>query len=215
MTRLRFLAALAFAGGLVASTAQASDWIEWRWRDALQPCGGDCAVAVYGGPVVGSNVQDIFFKGIPPWSFNFQNGGIVGGTVSRRIARVFHAFDIEGELGIAKRFGDAHETEFWEAIYVRFTEFPWNKYLYTTFAISTGINYATGISEFEKQHSNLNPPDGTRVLHFFSPEMTFAMPDRKNLQLVIRLHHRSGAYNVISRAASGATYLTAGVRFWF
>ncbi len=43
-------------------------------------------------------------------------------------------------------------------MYVRYTAFPWNKYLYTTFALSTGLNYATGISDFEKKNSDLNPP---------------------------------------------------------
>ena len=59
-------------------------------------------------------------------------------------------WDIEAEVGAAKRFGNQQEGEFWGAMYVRYTAFPWNKYLYTTFALSTGLSYATGISDFEK-----------------------------------------------------------------
>ena len=156
-----------------------------------------------------------FSKPIGPTAWQYDDGGIVGGTASRRIATVFHVIDIEAEVGAAKRFGNQHEGEFWGAFYVRYTAFPWNKYLTTTFALSTGLSYATGISEFEKDHSELNPPAGTHVQHYFSPELTFALPEHKERQLVVRLHHRSGAYGVVSGAMSGATYLTVGVRAWF
>jgi hypothetical protein len=73
----------------------------------------------------------------------------------------------------------------------------------------------TGISDFEKEHSGLNPPGGTHVLHYFSPEVTLALPEHLDRQLVFRLHHRSGAYGVISGANRGATYMTAGLRLWF
>jgi hypothetical protein len=210
----RRLVVLAFACVFVALSvsAEASDQVDWRWHKPLQPCGGDCAFMVFAGQSVTTNVQDIYFKAIPPWSWAFDNGGIVGATASRRVATVFHVIDIEAEIGSAKRFGNQQEGEFWGAMYVRYTDFPWNKYLTTTFALSTGLNYATGISDFEKEHSELNPPAGTHVQHYFSPELTFALPDHQERQLVIRLHHRSGAYGVISGALSGATYLTVGLR---
>ncbi len=211
----RSLVALIFSGvsfGLTVS-AQASDWFEWR--NPLRPCNGDCAFAVYAGQSVNSNVQDIFFKAIPPTSWGYDEGGIVAIAASRRIATAFRIFDIEAEAGTGKRFGNQQEGEFWGAIYVRYTAFPWNNFIYTTLGLSTGLNYATGISDFEKEHSKLDPPAGTHIQHFFSPELTFAMPDHKERQLIVRLHHRSGAYGIVSGALSGATYLTAGIRLWF
>ena len=170
---------------------------------------------VFAGQAVTTNVQDIFFKGIPPWSWGFDNGGIVGGTVSRRIVTLFHAIDIEAEAGVAQRFGNMRESEVWGAFYVRYTEFPWNSFVRTTVALSTGLNYASGISDFEKEAGKLNPPGGSHVMHYFSPEVTFALPEKPDRQLVVRLHHRSGAYGVVSGAFSGATYLTVGLRAWF
>jgi hypothetical protein len=195
-------------------SAQASDF-DLRWRSPLQPCNGDCAVMAFTGTSVATNVQDIFFKPIGPTAWTYSGGGIVGGAVSRRIATVFSLIDIEGELGTAKRYGDQNEAEFWGAFYVRWTAFPWNNFVYTTLGLSTGLNYATGISDFEKAHSELNPPAGTHIQHYFSPELTFALPEHKERQLVVRLHHRSGAYGVVSGAMSGATYIVVGVRAWF
>ncbi len=218
----KILVALIFSCVIVftSGSTQASDQgapgrLDWHWRKPLQPCNGDCAFMVFAGKSVNSNVQDIFFKAISPTAWDYGAGGIVGATFTRRIATVFHAFDIEAEIGAAKRFGDQHEGEFWGAMYVRFTAFPWNNFIYTTLGLSTGVNYATGISDFEKAHSGLNPPEGTQIQHYFSPELTFALPDRRERQLVLRLHHRSGAYGIVSGAASGSTYLSVGLRAWF
>jgi hypothetical protein len=212
---LIFSAVSSQAADAPAPEPASSSQFDWRWRSLSQPCGGDCAVYFFAGSSVSTNVQDIFFKAIGPTNWHYSGGSIIGGAFERRLATVFNIIDIEGELGTAKRFGDQTEGEFWGAIYVRYIAFPWNNFIYTTFAVSTGLNYATGISDFEKAHSELNPPAGTHVQHYFSPELTFALPEHKERQLVIRLHHRSGAYGVISGAMSAATYITVGFRYWF
>lgn len=193
---------------LLPLSAQAGD-VDWRWRSPFQPCNGDCAITVYAGAAVGTNVQDIFFKAIGPTAWHFDGGGIVAGTASRRIVTLYNSFDLEAEIGVGQRFGNMREEEGWLALYGRWTNFPWNKFLYTTLAVSSGPNYASGISDFERR------TNGTRLQNFFSPELTFALPEHKERQLVIRLHHRSGAYGVVSNAGSGATYISAGIRWWF
>ncbi len=209
----RSLFAFACGALIFSSSVEAADSI--KWRSPLQPCNGDCAVMAFVGASVSTNVEDIFFKPIGPTAWNYSGGRIVGGAVSRRIATVFNIIDIEGELGAAKRLGDQTEGEFWGAFYVRWTAFPWNHFIYTTLGLSTGLSYATGISDFERAHSGLNPPNGTHVQHYFSPELTFALPEHKERQLVVRLHHRSGVYGVMSGALSGSTYISVGIRAWF
>jgi hypothetical protein len=214
MRRPQILVALIVAL-MLATPATAADWAQWHWRSLDQPCGGDCAVLVFGGQSVNSNVKNIFFKGIPPWQWGYDEGSFLGVAASRRVVTLFDFVTFEAEIGAGKRFGNQHEGEFWGAIYGRISKFPWNDYIVTTIALSTGLNYATGISEFEKEHSGLTPPDGVHVLHYFAPEITFALPAAPDKQLVVRLQHRSGAFGVVSNANSGATYLTGGFRFWF
>lgn len=207
--------ACVFLLGCLTLPVSAGDIVDWRWRTPTQPCGGDCAGFLFMGKAVSTNVQDIFFKVIPPWNWSYDASGIVGGAVSRRIVTLFKTFDVEGEAGIAQRFGNQDDSEIWGALYLRYTAFPWNDYLTTTAAMSIGLNYATGVSDFEKEHSKLDPPGGTHVMHYFSPEITFALPEHRERQLVLRLHHRSGAYGIVSGASSGATYMSIGVRSWF
>jgi hypothetical protein len=200
---------------ILVAPAEASDRVDWHWRELLQPCKGDCAFMIFAGRAVGTNVQDIFFKPIGPTAWQYDNGGFVGATASRKIVTFFNSFTLEAEIGAGQRFGNMHETEFWEALYGRYHNFPWNKFIHTTVAVSTGLSYATGVSDFEKTHSGLNPPSGTHVMHYFSPEVTLALPEHLDRQLVFRLHHRSGAYGIVSGAFSGATYMTVGLRLWF
>ena len=74
---------------------------------------------VFAGQSVTTNVQDIFFKAISPTSWGLRQRRIVGATASRRIVTLFHAIDIEAEVGAAKRFGNQQEGEFWGAMYVK------------------------------------------------------------------------------------------------
>jgi hypothetical protein len=52
-------------------------------------------------------------------------------------------------------------------------------------------------------------------MHFFSPEITLALPDRPEVELLLRLHHRSGVFGLVSDAWGGAQYATIGLRWRF
>jgi len=83
----------------------------------------------------------------------------------------------------------------------------------TTAAVSTGLNYATGVSEVERERAR--DDQGARLMHFFSPEVTFALPQAPQYELLFRFHHRSGVFGLISDAWGGAQYGTIGLRVRF
>jgi hypothetical protein len=225
MTRLLailLVAVCTIAGTAERALADRSAWpFYWRWSHLAQPCAGDCAVAIYAGRLVETPMADIF--GIddftPVWNWEYGKSGIVAGTVSRRFASFGPWMDFEIEGGIGKRFGDQKEGEIWGAIFARWIWFPWNHYLRTTVAVSTGLDWATGISEWERDRSGNR--EGSRLLHFLSPEITFADPGRPDLEFLIRLQHRSGGNTIIgpidlfNKTGGGAQYLTAGIRWRF
>ncbi len=158
-----------------------------------------------------------------PWTTNFVDLSIVSLAASARLGTINELtgsdlgafgrnFSVETEAGAAYRFNEGSEGEFWGALYFRFDGFPWNDTLYTTAAIDTGLTILTETSEFEQDRS-----DGktSLVLHYFSPELTFADPDNKDLQFVLRLHHRSGIFGLIDGVDTGSSFITAGVRLRF
>ena len=159
-----------------------------------------------------------------PWTTHFVDLTMVGLTASHRLGTLDELsgsdlghmgeyVSVEAEAGADYRFGeDENLGEFWGALYFRYDGFPWNDTIYTTAAINTGLSLLTETSEFERNRGS----DGTsQVLHYFSPEITFADPDNKNIELVLRLSHRSGIFGLIDGVTSGSTFVTTGLRFRF
>lgn len=202
-------------GFLSVAPAVAGDVFDWRWNAIDQPCAGDCSVMVFGGRYVENSMTSIFLQDfIPPWNWKYGDGAILGFAASRKLVSIYDMIDLEPEVGIAQRFGNMHQQEAWVALFARYHAFPWNDFLYTTIAVSTGLNYATGISSEERRRAGKNS-DGSRLLHYLAPEITFALPEHRDTELVFRFHHRSGGYGLISDADGGAHYGTVGLRFHF
>jgi hypothetical protein len=159
-----------------------------------------------------------------PWTTNFVDLTMVGLTASHRLGTLDeltgwdlgHFGDdvsVELEGGAAYRFSDEENLgEFWASLYFRYDGFPWNDTIYTTAAINTGLSLLTETSEFERERGD---GQSSRVLHNFSPEITFADPDNKNVELVLRLHHRSGIFGLIDGVSTGSTFVTTGIRVRF
>ncbi len=168
------------------------------------------AVTVYGGRLLNGNFSRLFYD---PLSADALNTGLVAITGSYRVHRFDFGLSFEVEAGVAQRFGDEDLTEFWAAAVARWDRFPWNDYVYTTLGVAFwGPNYSTEISDHEQRR---NSGKKTHWMNMFSPEVTFAPPDQKDLELVLRLHHRSGVFGLYNGTDSGSTFWTAGMRYHF
>jgi hypothetical protein len=91
----------------------------------------------------------------------------------------------------------------------RWSTFPWNRYLNTSFAIGEGISYATAIPSLEMKSSN----DTKRLLNYLLLEATIASPTYPQLQLVVRIHHRSGAYGLYHAGNTGSNNIGLSIRY--
>jgi hypothetical protein len=180
------------------------------------------AVTVMGGVLNETSFGQILFA---PWTSDFVDTQLLSGTVSKRI----HEFSedsliapywfldpdwfIDWEVGAGQRFGNSKAGEFWTALYLNYDGFPWSNTVYMAFGTSIGLNYATSISDLEVRKSENGK--GNKLLHYFSPEITFADPDHKDLAIVARWHHRSGVFGLIDRVKGGSTFLSIGIRKHF
>ena len=118
-------------------------------------------------------------------------------------------FELEFDAG--RHFGEARQVEAVLAPFVRWTAFPWNRYLYTNVRASAlGLSYVTGVSAWERQNSGQDR--GSNLLQFGALEMTFARHPDSPLEVFIRLHHRSGVYGLINGVQGGSSYLAMGFR---
>lgn len=160
---------------------------------------------------------------IEPWKVNLVDLGVAAAAISTRLGTVNELtgsdigfigehFSIDLETGAAYRFGDETMGEFWGAIFLRYDGFPWNDTIYTTIAANTGVSYITETSEFERDRS-----DGqtSQLLHYLAPEITFADPENKDVEFLIKLHHRSGVFGLFDDVTGGSTFVSAGIRLRF
>ena len=147
-----------------------------------------------------------------PWAGNYGDNYLVAGDVSRRLVRFWQYFTIDAEAGVGYRFKEVNAPEGWLALYLRFDGFPWNRWVYTTFAASTGLSYVEKLSAVEHDSGGRGNPAGSKLLHYFSPEITFALPEHRNSELVIRWHHRSGVFGLFWGVWGASNVVTAGFR---
>jgi hypothetical protein len=209
-TTTRCGALLAVALGLAADPA-----VAWEPSALLAPCRGDCAVAVYAGPYVEDSMGEVLVVSpSPPVNWTYEpDDRLVATAFSRRAAEFGRHFTLEPEIGIGQRFGRQSATEVWGALFLRYHGFPWNGIVLTTAAVSTGLNWASSVTEIEEERAR--DGEGSRVMHFFAPEITFALPSRPDVELLLRFHHRSGVFGLVSDAWGGAQYATLGLRVHF
>lgn len=111
------------------------------------------------------------------------------------------------------RQGDNEHTiyEFDPYLLFRWANWPWNHYVTTSFGFAEGVSYATSVPYIEKQ----NNTNVRRFLNYLMYEVTFARPGCPELQLVLRVHHRSGAYGLYHADNTGSNDIGAGIRYLF
>ena len=185
-------------------------------------CSGRCAVTVFAGPQLKTDLAAVLgVEGIftPPWRYKWGNSQFLGASLSRDLYQWQNYFKVEVEAGLGKRFGAFHETDGWGAIYFRWTDFPWNDRIKTSVAVSTGLDLASAVPYWEAHETGV--PGGSKLMHYFSPELTFAIPERPGWEMVLRVHHRSGGRQYWGNAAifhgtgGGIQYGVVGLRHHF
>jgi len=121
------------------------------------------------------------------------------------------SLELDGMLG--HQFGLATLDEIAIAPVLRWSSFPWNNYLQTDFrAGPLGISYTTPISPLERGPDG----NGSNTLNFFLVELAFSLPQQKENEVFVRLHHRCAIFDVLNNyGANGEDFLALGYRQHF
>ncbi|WP_291295264.1 hypothetical protein [Elioraea sp.] len=163
----------------------------------------------------GVSIDDVPFSEtvLQPWNGTWGSDTLVGLAGSYEIARFWRWFTLEPELGIAGRLGETNSVELWGAFYVRFDGFPWRERLRTTVALSTGLNWISSLPEAEAGTPAQPEQNTSSVLHYFSPEISFSLPQYEQYAVVLRYHHRSGVFGAINGVEDGSNIISLGLRY--
>ncbi len=167
----------------------------------------DFAVTVYGGRMTDGDFGDALTG-----QADFIDAYVVVGALSWTFARYFEdalSFELEGQVG--KWWGDQHNLEFNLPLAIRWSKFPWNRYVSTSLAYGLGPSYAT-----KEPAAEIDEHDTTKkFLVYWFGEIAFGPPD-SNWAGVFRIHHRSGAFGLIAdRGEGGSNTLAVGLKYRF
>jgi hypothetical protein len=108
---------------------------------------------------------------------------------------------------LTRREGDPGGDIFEVASYVmwRTRHVPVAPFLATTFAFGDGLSYTTKLPEREM--------GGQRLKNFMTLEGTLGVPSHRDVEVVLRVHHRCDAWGLFPGASSNA--IGMGVRYSF
>jgi hypothetical protein len=163
-------------------------------------------VSIYGG----LNMEENLAKIVVPNASISDSNYLVVGALAREIYRYkqWLSFELEGQVG--KHFGSKDDQwEFVGAILGRWHRFPWDKYIDTSFAMGAGLSLNSKVSQLELDRDE----DAQRLLGYLAFETTFGLPQYPRWDLMIRVHHRSGAQGIIGESVTN--YLCVGLKFAF
>ncbi len=179
---------------------------------------GPWAVMIFGGRLTENELADIIIPKSDKGS-RWTDTYFIGGALSKEVFR-WEGFSVELEGGLGYQFGDFQNVDnsaahVWGATYFRYDDFPWNHFVHTSMAISVGLNYISDETALENDQTKGGDGRTEKLLHYLSPEITFAHPDSLEHEVVVRLHHRSSADGVFGCKGCGSNIVTLGYRYRF
>jgi len=164
-------------------------------------------VMLFGGALNSGSLEDVLL-----FKTGYEDAGFVGLAFGREVySNEWFSIEVEGGVGLLA--GDSHGSQIWGAGYARWNRFPWNNIVKTSIAASIGINYSFRDIDFEQRTAA--PGKSKQLLHYFSPEITFALPEFQHTELVVRIHHRSSVYGLFDCRRCGSNTPTIGLRHRF
>lgn len=168
------------------------------------------SVTLYSGWFSSQKTSEIFFH----QNLQLEDSGIIAFAGSKEWAQAFDGrMRFELEAGIVKHVGNQHH---WEVnvpvIIARWTRFPWNDVLPTTFAMGNGLSFTSSLPRHEVER---NGDETARTLNYLMGEITIRRPSNPHWHLGLRYHHRSGVRGLFSGVYDASNIFALAVKYRF
>ena len=168
-----------------------------------------------------------------PLNSPYYDNYIVGAAYQRRFRELGYRFVLGSEIGIADRFGhylvccgtenvtqtvtssDIHHSgELWFGPTIRYESFVLFDQLRITPGLTVGFSLTTNSIGWERGRELERNGNG-RFLGYLGPEIAFSTVSMPNIELVLRLQHRSGALGTLGHLNEGYNANVIGLRYWY
>lgn len=157
-------------------------------------------LTLYAGQYIDSRFVEIL---------GFQGGDLLGSylggfALSKELDITRGALTWELEGSSFTHWGVQDHVEINAAVLARWNLFPWDRWIDTSLAFGQGVSWASNRPEFEGETR--------RILHHLLTEVAVRPVRSWPVDLVLRVHHRSGAFYAYG-VKGGANFLLLGLRF--
>ncbi len=171
---------------------------------ALEPESNQWSILAYGGQWSANSIGSIL-RGRTELRSSYV--GVVG--ANRSLYQIPNRLSLELEANVGTHFGLQHHSELNSALLFRWRRFPWRDHLNTSVAFGLGPSLAFQAPRIEERPDRPASP----LLVFMPVELTLGRPltNGSFWELLLRVHHRSGAYGVVS-PARGSNFISLGLR---
>lgn len=149
---------------------------------------------------------------IIPFGSGFDGNYIVGGAVSRPVYRFAHGVSVGVEAGLAARFGRDFTGEAWAGVSLGHEGWSIGPVTVAP-ALVVGLSAVTAASGIEARRAGAN--GDASFLFYLGPEIALRHKSLPNVELVYRIHHRSGAWHTLGNMRDAYNANVIGLRFAF
>lgn len=119
---------------------------------------------------------------------------------------------IEANINITYHDDHGHPIyEFIPYLSYRWKKFPWDNVLKTSISLGEGVSWVSNVST--REHRNSEDPQ--KILNYLNFELTAALAAYPQIELVGRIHHRSGVFGLYHSTNSGSSAVGVGLRCYF
>ena len=171
---------------------------------------GDRAITLYGGRYTDNSLPEeiIWLKPI-----HYEDSWIAVAAYSEVFSRpeISRYWAYEGQ--VVKHSGDQEHWEYNALVLHRWTHFSWDDRVRTSFAIGDGLSWATQVPALEE--SSRTNRNATQLLNYVLFEVTLGLPRLEGIDLVGRIHHRSGVLGLFDNVRGGSNIISLGFRYEF
>lgn len=171
---------------------------------------GDRAVTLYGGRYTDNSLPEeiIILKPI-----HYEDSWIAVGAYSEVFSKPTDSRHWAYEGHVVKHSGDQDHWEYNALVLHRWKDFTWSHPIRTSAAIGNGLSWATEVPALEE--SSRTNKNATQLLYYVLLELTLGLPHLEGIDLVGRIHHRSGALGLFDGVHGGSNIISLGFRFEF
>jgi hypothetical protein len=164
------------------------------------------ALNLYWGRMTTNAWEDV----LRPGEVDRYPSSLVALTLARTIGASGELLSYETEGQLVRHYGRQDHWEFNVLAGLRWEPFWWDRLLDTSLAFGLGASYATRRPPVELAKTG----ETERLLAYWVLELALALPDRPQLALIVRLHHRSGAYGLFANEGA-STAPAIGLKYRF